>query len=75
MDRLPAVAAPTLLVAGRHDPFCAWPQSGRIADRVDEAELVVLEHSSHFPWLDEPERFFDVVVDWLRRHRLIAPVR
>ena len=37
VDRLPAVAAPTLLVAGRHDPFCAWPQSGGIADRVDGA--------------------------------------
>lgn len=67
VDRLHAIAAPTLVLAGRHDVFTSWPQSVRIATRIPAAELVVFEDSGHMPWLDEPDRFFDVVVDWLDR--------
>ena len=67
VDRLEQVTARTLIVAGRHDPFTAWPQAQRIASKIPDAEVVVFEHSSHFPWLDEPERFFDTVLGWLRR--------
>ena len=67
VDRLPSITAPTLVLAGRHDPVTSWPQSVRIASRIPGAELVVLEDSGHMPWLDEPDRFFEVVVDWLDR--------
>lgn len=71
VDRLASIDAPTLVVAGRHDPFTAWPQAHRIADRLPDAEVVVFEHSAHFPWLDEPDRFFDLVPSWLRRRGLV----
>ena len=67
VDRLHANAAPTLVPAGRHDPVTSWPQSVRIASRIPGAELVAFEASGHMPWLDEPDRFFDVVIDWLDR--------
>lgn len=67
VDRLPSVAAPALLIAGRHDAFCAWPQSYRIADRLPDADVVVCEHSGHLPWLEEPEVFFPAVVSWVSR--------
>ncbi len=67
VDRLGSITAPTLVVAGRHDPFTSWPQAYRIANRVPNAELVVFEHSAHFPWLDEPDLFFATISDWLRR--------
>ena len=67
VDRLARVAVPVLLVAGRHDPFTAWPQSERIARRLPDAEVVVLENSGHVPWLDEPDAFFSTVTDWLHR--------
>ena len=65
VDRLSAVAAPTLVVAGRHDVFTAWPQAHRIGSRVPGAEVVVFEESGHFPWIEEPERFFPLVDGWL----------
>jgi proline iminopeptidase len=71
VDRLASIVAPTLVVAGRHDPFTAWPQAHRIAERVPDAEVVVFENSAHFPWLDEPDRFFDLIPSWLRRRRLV----
>lgn len=68
VDRLGAIVAPTLVIAGRHDPFTSWPQAHRIAARVPGAEVVIFEDSSHFPWLDEPELFFATVRVWLQRH-------
>jgi pimeloyl-ACP methyl ester carboxylesterase len=70
VDRLPSIVAPTLVIAGRHDPFTAWPQATRIATHVRNVDVVVLEHSSHFPWLDEPEAFFGTVRRWLDPHDL-----
>jgi proline iminopeptidase len=67
VDRLHTIAAPTLVLAGRHDVFTSWPQSVRIATRIPNAEMVVFENSGHMPWLDEPQQFVDVVVDWLDR--------
>lgn len=72
VDRLGSIAVPTLVLAGRHDPFTAWPQADRIATRVPGAQVVVFEHSSHFPWLDEPERFFGTVDSWLRRRGIVS---
>ena len=72
-DRLPSITAPTLVLAGRHDPVTSWPQSVRIASRIPGADLVVFEDSGHLPWLDEPDRFYDVVGEWL--DRAARPVR
>jgi proline iminopeptidase len=71
VDRLPAVTVPVLLIAGRHDPFTAWPQAERIAKRLPDAEVIVFEKSAHFPWLDEPEAFFAALTDWLTIHQLV----
>ena len=65
VDRLAAIAAPTLVLVGRHDVVTAWPQSMRIGSRIDGAEVVVFEESGHFPWLEEPDRFFARVREWL----------
>lgn len=67
VDRLAGVRAPTLVLAGRHDVFTAWPQAHRIGSRIPGAEVVVFEDSGHFPWIEEPERFFPLVEEWLGR--------
>ena len=67
VDRLGDVTAPALLVGGRHDVFCPPEQLARMARRMPRAEVVVLDGSAHMPWLDEPERFFATVEEWLDR--------
>jgi proline iminopeptidase len=67
VDRLGEIAAPTLLLVGRHDVFTSYPQSYRIARRIPDAEIVVFEGSGHFPWIEEPDVFFAAVCDWLGR--------
>ena len=67
VDRLAQVRAPTLLLVGAHDVFCSPPQSTRIARLVPGAELEVLPDSGHFPFLEEPDRFFATLEAWLDR--------
>lgn len=67
VDRLENITCPTLVIAGRHDVFTSFPQAHRIGRRVRGATVEVLEHSGHFPWLDEPDVFFPLVLDWLAR--------
>lgn len=70
VDRLPEIACPTLVVAGRHDTFTSAQQSERIAARIPGAELHVFDESGHFPWLEEPNAFWAAVDGWLDRHVL-----
>ncbi len=65
VDRLGEISCPTLVVGGRHDDFCSLAQHERIARRIAGAELAVFERSGHFPWLEEPELFFERVGVWL----------
>ncbi|HVL92526.1 MAG TPA: alpha/beta hydrolase [Acidimicrobiales bacterium] len=65
VDRLGDIACPTLLLAGRRDLFCSPQQLDRIARRIPHAESVVFENTGHFMWLEEPDRFFRIVGDWL----------
>lgn len=65
VDRLVDIACPTLVLAGRHDVFCSPQQLDRIARRIRHADHVVFEHSGHFMWLEEPDRFFRLVAEWL----------
>ena len=54
IDRLDRVAAPTLLISGRHDeatPAVVQPYADRIAD----VRWMVFEHSSHLPHIEETD--------------------
>lgn len=64
VDRLPAIAAPTLVISGQHDeatPTTVQP----FLERIRDSRWVVFEESSHMPHVEEPERFRSVLADFL----------
>lgn len=62
---LDRVAAPVLVVAGKHDG-AARPEGLReLARRLPEARYVEYERSGHFVYLDEPERFARELAEFL----------
>lgn len=65
-NRLDEIAAPTLVLCGRHDevtPACAETlQRG-----IPGAELCIFENCAHMAHLEEPEHYVQVVRDFLRR--------
>ncbi|MFB9377091.1 proline iminopeptidase-family hydrolase [Kineococcus gynurae] len=63
-DRLPAVTATTLVLNGRHDEAtdaCVAP----FVERIPGARWVRFEESSHMPHVEEPERYLDVLDEFL----------
>lgn len=64
IDCCPLVEVPTLIVSGRHDeatPVTVQPY----ADLVPDVRWELFEESSHLPNLEEPERFTQVMRDYL----------
>ncbi len=64
-DRLSEIAAPTLVLAGRHDPEAALPCSEELVKGIAGAQLVVFEKSGHAPFIEEAALFQDAVADFL----------
>lgn len=64
-DRLPSITAPTLVTVGRDDWIVPVPASEEIARLIPNSKLVIFENSGHSPQLEEPERFQQVVRDFL----------
>lgn len=65
-DRLGEIEVPVLLVSGEHDEVRPHLVAAMHA-RLRHGERVLFEDSSHMPHLEEPERFLEVVEDFLER--------
>jgi proline-specific peptidase len=64
--RLGEIHVPTLVAAGRYDEFTPR-QAETVHGGIAGSELVTFEESSHMQFIEEPERFRDVVSDFLAR--------
>ncbi len=63
--RLGAIRAPTLVIAGRYDRICPPVAAARIAGALPDARLVVFERSGHRPELEEADRWFAVLREFV----------
>ncbi len=66
-DVLAACAIPTLLVATPGDPFLTRHQVEWMQDNVPGLVVASLDVRGHTPFLEDPERFSQVVGDWIER--------
>ena len=55
----------TLILVGQFDWMCPVAVSERLHDGIANSELVVLKNSGHFPWIEEPARFFSSIRHFL----------
>lgn len=62
-DRL---AMPVLLIAGKHDGAAGPAGLRELARRLPNARFVEYEHSGHFVYLDEPDRFASEIAAFVR---------
>jgi len=67
-DRLPSVAAPTLIVHGIDDPVEPVENAGILAQRIPGAELIVLDSACHDYRVEKAAEANAAVLDFLRRH-------
>jgi pimeloyl-ACP methyl ester carboxylesterase len=63
--KLQEVQVPTLILAGGDDFLAPVSQVKQLSSGISTSTTVVFESSGHFPYLEEPEKFLSVVLDWL----------
>jgi len=65
MDRLGKIQAPTLVIAGRYDFLFPPEHQAILADRLPNAQLVLVERAGHSPHEEQPAQVFPVIRDFL----------
>lgn len=60
------ITAATLIVDGRQDPACPFTESERIHAGIPGSTLLPIDHAGHFPWIEQPARFFPPVIAFLQ---------
>src|SRR5205807_1431674 len=63
--RLPELRMPTLLVWGRHDHIFPASHAEAALKRLPNGRVEIFEESGHTPQMEEPERFNQLVLDFL----------
>ncbi len=66
-QRLHEISLPSLIVGGKHDVHVSPEWSRVMAEKIPNARLIMMDGSGHFPWLDEPELFFNTLRSFLRQ--------
>ena len=66
-EELGRVKASTLVTAGRYDPQTPIECAQELTEGIPNNKLVVFENSGHYPFVEEEERFLDVVGSFLRK--------
>jgi len=61
VPRASKLRCPTLLIVGRHDPQTPVRVSRVLNARIPDSQLVISERSGHSPFVEEPERFAQVL--------------
>ncbi len=64
-ERLKNIFVPTLILGGKHDVHVSPEWSRLMAEKIPGAQLKMMEHSGHFPWLDEPDEFFNAIAQFI----------
>jgi 3-oxoadipate enol-lactonase len=65
-DRLPAITAPTLVIAGAQDLAIPSEHAERIVAALPNARLAILDPGAHLPNVEQPEAFANLVIEHLR---------
>jgi pimeloyl-ACP methyl ester carboxylesterase len=62
------ICAPLLAITGSNDPIVAAGQSRWLAKHVQHGELAEIEDVGHVPFIEAPEQFQHILLDWLTRN-------
>lgn len=68
-DALPAITAPTLVIAGEDDPATPPEHGRRIAEAIPGARLAVVPFAAHLGNVEQPKAFTGLIIDHLRPDR------
>lgn len=69
VDQLARITCPTLVCVGELDAPAPVEASQEIVDALPPAvgALEVIENAGHFPWLDDPDRYWSIIAPFVAR--------
>jgi len=67
ISALADVKADTLILVGRQDPTCPVMVSEKLHEGIRGSKLIEYEETGHFPWIEQPARFFSDITRFLKR--------
>lgn len=65
MPLLPRINADTLIVWGRKDHITPLDYAHRMSGAISKSRLTIIPDAGHFSFLDQPEKFFEVLKDFV----------
>lgn len=65
--KLTLITAPALIICGKHDVQCPLEYSVEMSEGISDSELAIFDHSNHYPFLEESERFARVYASFIKR--------
>lgn len=69
IPQLPTIKVPTLVVCGDDDPGTPPAGNQTIAELIPGARYQGIADARHFPNVEQPEDFNQIMMDWLGQHR------
>ena len=64
-ELLGEVRAKTLIIVGRQDRICPAIIAEHVHAGIKGSQLLEIDNSGHFPWIEQPSAFFNAVVNFL----------
>lgn len=65
LERLKDIKTPTLVIGGADDWIMTKEQSARIHASLPDSQLLIIEESGHFPFIEENDRFMASMEKWI----------
>jgi pimeloyl-ACP methyl ester carboxylesterase len=65
-DELRSINAPTLLVWGMNDPLSPLAIAEKLHAVIKNSKKVLIDKAGHFPFLEHPEKFNQIVLEFLQ---------
>jgi proline iminopeptidase len=63
--RLKEITAPTLVIVGRHDFITNMAMAQEMVNHIPDARLEIFEDSGHFALVEEPEKFYRTIQNFI----------
>lgn len=64
---LTKISVPTLIIWGEKDQEVPLKHAQILLNQIPQAKLHLLKNSGHFPFLEEPEKFVEIVKEFLKK--------
>lgn len=64
---LKRIKVPTLVIVGRHDFITNVAMAGEMVKEIPDARLEIFEESGHYGFVEEPEKFYRVVKEFVEK--------